>query len=123
MDRTFIPTGTPSIARMHWLAMKKIFDPGFSPYEEAELERGIDVWSHLDKLHPEETAELKRILKALEAAEARHPTFEVAKFYIKKFGFKYWNYFRAGLPYIGTEPYYGESTDLTRSPDGRICLN
>lgn len=109
MDNTFRVTRIPTIRRMHWLAAKKIFDPSFTVYEEAELDMGIDWWSHQSNLDPNDRAELKRIVNALIAAEENYPAIEQARFFIKKFGFKWWNYFRAGLPYLnGAEPYRGE---------------
>jgi len=104
MDRTFIPTNIPNIPRMHALAMKKIFDPSFSAYEEAELEGGINKWVHRGDLSPVDRLELNRIINALIADKEGNTCFDQAKWLIRAKGFKYQNIFKAGLPYIKLDP-------------------
>jgi len=70
VDRTFIPTKAPQLQRMHVLALKRIFEKnGMTPYEEAELDIGIDFWSNKPDITPYERAEALRIVNALIADE------------------------------------------------------
>jgi len=104
VDRTFIPTKAPQLQRMHVLALKRIFEKnGMTPYEEAELDIGIDFWSNKPDITPYERAEALRIVNALIADEEGY--FYRSKFLMKMFKIDYHKLFRAGLPYIKCQPH------------------
>jgi hypothetical protein len=103
VDRTFIPTKAPQIQRMHALALKRIFEkPAMTPYEEAELDIGVDFWSNKPDISPYERAETLRIVNALIANEEGY--FYRTKFLLKMHKIDYHKLFRAGLPYIKCQP-------------------
>jgi len=89
--------------RMHWLAMKKIFE-GLTSYEEVELwDAGLAQWCKRKDLTPNDKLELNRIINAL-IADEKTGYFDKSKYVIAKFKIKYWRLFKAGLPYINLDP-------------------
>jgi hypothetical protein len=99
MDRTFMPTGLPTIPRLHQLALKKIFDK-LTSYEEAELSMGIEkhmqIVTHLTEIDREQ---LHRIVDSLMADEELD-YFSKQKFWIKKAKIDYRKLYSNGLPYL-----------------------
>ncbi len=103
MDKTFIPVGVPNLQRMHSLALKHVFDKtGMTPYEEMELDIGIDKWVHRPDLTPWDKLELNRIINALIADEQGY--FHRAKWICKNMHIDYRNLYKAGLPYVNCNP-------------------
>ena len=99
MDKTFMPTGLPTMPRLHQLALKKIFDK-LNSYEEAELDMGIEKHMQiLNHLTPYDREQLHRIVDSL-MADKELDYFHRQKFWIKKAKVDYHRLYSAGLPYL-----------------------
>lgn len=114
MDATFKPTGLPMMRRLHFLAIRKIFDrKNFSKYEDYELEMGIEKYLRiLPALTPLDREDLHRIVDCL-LADEELDYFHKQKFMIKHHNLNVYTLYKAGLPCLNVyRPLTGQNEPL-----------
>ncbi len=120
MDQTFKPKGLPMIRRLHFLAIRKIFDrQNFNKIEEYELSMGIEKYMLIvDYISPMDREDLHRIVDCL-LADEEVDFFHKQKFLIKKHGLNVYNLYRNGLPFIELyRPIIDSGSPVTNAEDG-----
>lgn len=120
MDQTFKPTGLPMMRRLHFLAIRCIFDrKNFSKLEGYELEMGIEKYMRIiDALTPLDREDLHRIVDCL-LADEELDYFHKQKFMIKQHNLNVYTLYRAGLPCLNVyRPLTGPNEPLQEPKPG-----